>query len=308
LQDFNTENNKQHQISWIKSINPFFYVIIVLGIIFFLYQIIGGVLAVASGGEKPEENVNIMRLILTFGQFMFILAPTIFFTRLQTHDLKNTFRLHFPEIHLLLLALFGIILIQPILQGYMYLQDYFLNHLPVLQNTIKQLKDLFDLVENTALKIISAYSPVEFIVVVIVICVTPAICEEILFRGFVLTNLRKVAKAPAAIFLTSFLFALYHFQPFNIIPLTILGAFLGFVVFFSNSIYLGMICHFTNNFLASFYLYKYGKQDFDTPHLTDSEAVNSVILGVISLFLFAAVLYLFFRFRTEPENKDLNYE
>ena len=306
MQDFNTENKNNGHESWIKSVNPFFYVIFVLGIIFFLYQIVGGLLTVIAGGENVDENVNIMRIILTFGQFMFIFAPTLFFARLQSSDLKKTFRLNFPGMHLVFLAILGILLIQPFLQGYVYFQDYILNHLPVFQSTIKNLKEFFDNLENSSLKIISAYSTIEFVVVVLVICLTPAICEEMLFRGFVFSNILKVARLPIGIFLTSFLFAIYHFQPFNLIPLTILGAFIAFVVYYSNSIYLGMMVHFLNNFFATFYLYKYGKQDFETPNLTNSEMLNTAFALIVSAILFLIVMYLIYRFRNVTERGDSN--
>ncbi len=297
--DFKKEENNHHNLNWIKGINPFFYVIIVLGIVFFLYQVLGGFLAFIAGGEKLDSDVKITRLILSFGQFMFILAPTIFFARLQTPDLKRIFKLHIPAVHLVLLTIIGILLIQPFLQGYIYFQDYFLNHLPLLQNIIKQLKDVFDMLEAAEMKIITAYSPLEYIVIVFVICVTPAICEEMLFRGFVLSNLKRVSKVTSAIALSSFLFSMYHFQPFNIIPLAILGGFLGFVVYYSNSIFLGMLGHFLNNFFASYYLYKFGKQDFETPQLTNSEMLNTGGTAIISFILFASVLYAFYKFRDE---------
>jgi len=307
LQNFNPENNNNGRESWVKSINPFFYVVFVLGIIFFLYQILGGFLTVIAGGDDPDSNVNIMRIILTFGQFMFIFAPTLFFARLQSSDLKNTFRLNVPKVHLILLAIMGILLIQPFLQGYSYFQDYILNHLPFFQNTIRNLKDFFDKLENTSLKIVSAYSTIEFIVVVFVICLTPAICEEMLFRGFVFSNILKVARLPVGIFMTSFLFAIYHFEPFNVIPLAILGAFIAYVVYYSNSIYIGMMCHFLNNFFASFYFYKYGKQDFETPHLTNSEMMNTAAAAIISALLFFLVMYIFYKFRERAESGN-NYE
>lgn len=308
MQDFNTEHNNQTNLNWIKRINPFFYVVLVLGIIFFLYQVIGGLLAFIAGGDKLEGDVNLMRFILSFGQFMFILAPTIFFTRLQTGDMKSDLKLNLPKFHLVFLMLLGIIVVQPFLQGYIYFQDILLDHLPVLKNTIKQLKDIFDTLESSTLKIVTAYSVLEFLVVIFVICLTPAICEEILFRGFVLSNIRKVAKAPVAIVLSAFFFALYHFQPFNLIPLAILGGFLGFVVYYSNSIYMGMVCHFLNNFFATYYLFKFGKQDFDTPHLSNSDMINYGVTASVSLTLFLLILFIFYKFREPESDGAFKYE
>ena len=301
--DYNSDenNNSKPAGSFIKNLPPFAYVIIVLGIIFFLYQIIGAALAVAAAGADFEKNVPIARIILSFGEFMFILAPTIFFTRLQTSDLKGTFRLNIPNPLLVMLAILGIILIQPILQGYMSIQMYVLDHTPYIQGILKELKSIFDIVEETTMKLVRSYSPFEFVIVVFVIGITPAICEELLFRGFVLKNLEKVAKANIAIFLSGFLFALYHLQPFNLVPLIILGTFLAFVVYYSNSIYVGMLCHFLNNFFAAYFVYMFGKEDIQTPRLSHSETADAAITAAVSIILFVFVVYLFYKFRYKGE-------
>ncbi len=309
MQDFNPEQNRDPQKpagSFLKGLNPFAYVIIVLAIIFFLYQFLGGILAVAAGDLNAENpNVKITRIILSFGQFMFILAPTVFFARLETHELKRLFRLSAPKFSHVLLAILGIVMIQPFLQGYMYLQESAINSIPFLHDLLMPVKDLFDTLEKSTLKIVQAYSSIEFIVVVFVICITPAICEEALFRGFALSNLRKVSKPAIAICLSGFLFALYHFQPFNLIPLVVLGWYLGFIVYYSNSIWVGVICHFLNNFFAAYFLYAYGKEEFETPHVAGDELTDSIVAAAFSIVMFASVIFLFYRLRVhEPAGAD----
>lgn len=314
MQDFNPEEERDPQRpagSFFKSLNPYAYVIIVLAIIFILYQFIGASLALVAGGMDDLENPNvkITRVILSFGQFMFILAPTIFFARFQTHDLKKIFRLSPPKPSLMLLAVLGIVLIQPFLQGYMYFQEQLITSVPFIRDIVKPVKDIFDTLEKSTFKIVQAHSIIEFITVVFVICLTPAICEEALFRGFTMTNLRRVSKASVAIFMSGFLFAFYHFQPFNIIPLIILGWYLGFIVYYSNSIWIGMICHFLNNFFATYFLYMYGKDEFETPHLTGDELTNTIVAAVLSVVLFSGTVIMYYRLRVnEKGHGDLAAE
>jgi membrane protease YdiL (CAAX protease family) len=310
LQEFNPgENQEQKQpgSGFFRNLNPFAYVIIVLAVVFFLYQFIGGLLALAAGDLDLENpNVKITRIILSFGQFMFILAPTIFFARLQTSDLKGLFRLKAPKASLVLLAIAGIVLIQPFLQGYMYLQEEIFNSIPFINDVLKPVKEIFESLEKSTLKIVAAHSIAEFLVVVFVICVTPAICEEVLFRGFTLGNLTKAAKPAAAIFLSGFLFAFYHFQPLNIVPLIILGWYLGFIVYYANSIWVGVICHFLNNFFAAYFLYAYGKQDFETPNLTGDELTSTIAAGTVSFLLFVSVILLYYRQRTGRSGESVS--
>lgn len=302
MQEFNPEEQKDPQkpsASFVKNLHPFAYVAVVLFIIFFLYQFIGAALVLAAGGGEDLENFNVevSRIVLAFGQYMFILAPVLFFARFQTADMKSMFRINMPKLSLLLLAAIGMMLIQPFLQGYIYFQDQAINSLPFLRDLLKPVKEIWEKLEGSVMRIVAAHSPVEFAVIVFVICVTPAICEEFLFRGFVLTNLRKTASAKAAIFLSGFLFAIYHFQPFNLLPLVFLGWFLGFVVYYSNSIFTGIICHFLNNFLASYYLYVFGKENFDNPMLTASETMNTLIAAVISIMLFSIIIIIYYKLR-----------
>lgn len=303
MQEFNPEeqNRPDPPSSFLKGLNPFAYVIVVLAVIFFLYQFIGGALALAAGDISMDNpDVKTTRLILAFGQFMFILAPAIFFARFQTHDLKNIFRLNSPKPVLLLLAVLGIVTIQPFLQGYMYFQESLLNSIPYVNDALKPLKEIFETFEKSTMKIVKAHNWFEFSVVVFVICITPAICEEALFRGFALSNISKVAKPLKAILITGFLFAMYHFQPFNFIPLLILGAYLGFIVYYSNSIYTGIIAHFLNNFFASYYMFVYGKTDFETPKLTGDEITNTIAAVVLSVVLFSSIILLYYRLRVKP--------
>lgn len=279
----------------IRIVNPVTYLILVLIIIFFLYQVLGGFFAYLSIGDDFENNIPMVRVIISFGQFMMILAPTILFARLQTSDLKGMFRLRIPDPFLLFLSILAVFLIQPFIQGYLYFQDELINNLPVFQSTIKQAKELFDSLEKTTMSIARSYNIIELLIVTFVICVTPAICEEFLFRGFVLKNIEKVTKPIIAIIFSGFLFGVYHFQPFNIIPLLILGSFLGFIVYYTNSLYTGIMAHFLNNFFSTYLLYKFGTEDIQTPKLSSSDIMDTLIFSFSSIILFVIVLYLIYK-------------
>jgi hypothetical protein len=304
MQEFNPEEKHEPNMppgGIFRNLNPFAYVIVVLAIIFFMYQFIGGLLAIAAG-DLDSENPNLMitRVILSFGQFMFILAPTIFFTRLQTSGIKAALRLNAPKAGLVVLSILGIIMIQPFLQGYMYLQDSIINGIPFIRDGLQPVKEIFESLEKSTLKIVQAHSAAEFAAVVFVICITPAICEEVLFRGFALTNIRKVYKPLKAIIISGALFAFYHFQPFNIVPLIFLGCYLGFIVYYANSIWVGVIAHFLNNFFAAYFMYVYGTHDFETPLLTGDELTSSLAAGALSFVLFISIAVMYYRLRV-PE-------
>lgn len=88
--------------------------------------------------------------------------------------------------------------------------------------------------------------------VLIVFAATPAICEEFLFRGFVLSSLNKLS-ATWAIIISAMLFGLMHVLTSNMLaierflPSTFMGLILGFVALRCGSIWPGILLHGLHN-------------------------------------------------------------
>ncbi|MDQ3194100.1 MAG: CPBP family intramembrane metalloprotease [Bacteroidota bacterium] len=293
-----SESSSGHKKGPLSNMPPLIFIFLSLTIVFILYQIVGGLITFLVTGEDlkiNEENLNLTRIILTFAQFMFILFPAIFLVMLQDNDLKETFRLKKPKILIFVLAITGILVIQPFLQVYLYYQNELIFSLPFGQEIINSMKQLFDLLESTTEKLVTARTVPEFLLIVMVIAVTPAICEEFLFRGLVLKNFEKITIASKAIFFSGLLFAFFHFHPFNILPLAILGFFLAYVVYHSGSIYTSVACHFINNFISALAVFIYGKDVMGTENaadMTSQEQIQFIILGIISLAVFIGIIIL----------------
>jgi sodium transport system permease protein len=81
----------------------------------------------------------------------------------------------------------------------------------------------------------------------LVLAVLPAISEELLFRGFLLTGLRRRFQPLMAIFLSSLLFGLYHLNVFQFLPAVLLGLVLGLLTVKSGSILPAMVYHLLHN-------------------------------------------------------------
>jgi sodium transport system permease protein len=76
---------------------------------------------------------------------------------------------------------------------------------------------------------------------------TPAICEEALFRGPILRGLRTRLSPAGAAILTGLLFGIYHLDPWRLLPTAVLGVALSGIALASDSIVPAMIAHFVNN-------------------------------------------------------------
>ena len=77
--------------------------------------------------------------------------------------------------------------------------------------------------------------------------VAAPIFEEILFRGFLLPSLTRYMGAWSAIALSGFIFAVAHLSFSEILPLTVLGAILGFVYVRSQNLLASILLHSTWN-------------------------------------------------------------
>ncbi|TVP43976.1 MAG: CPBP family intramembrane metalloprotease [Gemmatimonadales bacterium] len=92
--------------------------------------------------------------------------------------------------------------------------------------------------------------PLRILWLLILVAAIPAVAEEFLFRGVLLSGLRTRMSRWGAVGLTGFLFGLFHLTPytaFRFLPTAWLGLVLAWAVYESRSIWVGVLLHFLNN-------------------------------------------------------------
>jgi sodium transport system permease protein len=86
----------------------------------------------------------------------------------------------------------------------------------------------------------------DLLVLVALAAVTPAICEEFLFRGLLLRTLLRRHSPALAVGVSASTFALLHWTPAaaaRVAPTFVLGLLLGWAVWRSRSLWVGMLVH-----------------------------------------------------------------
>jgi sodium transport system permease protein len=83
-----------------------------------------------------------------------------------------------------------------------------------------------------------------------VIALAPAICEELAFRGFILSGLRRMGHQWGAIFLSSALFGLAHGILQQSIGAAVIGMVIGYLAVKSGSLLPGVVYHAVHNGLS----------------------------------------------------------
>jgi sodium transport system permease protein len=85
---------------------------------------------------------------------------------------------------------------------------------------------------------------------ILVMALAPAICEELAFRGFILSGLRRLGGNWPAIALSSALFGLAHGVIQQSASAALLGLVLGYVVVRGGSLWPAIALHFAHNSLT----------------------------------------------------------
>lgn len=315
MEDYNNQynRNEEHQNEVTPSqpeeyegLNPVVSPILAgfIGLIggFILYQFVGGLLTIILiGFDLEAASVPELRLLTMAGQILFILLPALLFAKWFYNDVGKIIRANstsFKEIGLFSL---GIIILTPLMQAYLHIQNHFIYILAENSAFVNALKSFFDtmneMVEKTYGNLLRADSVFEMAFVFFIVAVIPAVSEEVMFRGYVQKSFELKMTPFRAIMITAIFFGLYHFNPYGIVPLILLGVFFGYAAYKTNSIIVPMVLHFLNNFIAVGLFYIIGDDELiETKVQPSSDLGNylSIFLGLC--LLFAGLIYLINKF------------
>ena len=116
---------------------------------------------------------------------------------------------------------------------------------------------------------------------IFLIAFIPAMGEELFFRGALQGALRDWKGIKTAIWITAIVFSAIHLQFYGFVPRMLLGAFFGYLIFWSNSIWPAVLAHFVNNVMAViFYYFKYN--GYKLPDIDTIGTGNTLWLGIAS--------------------------
>jgi uncharacterized protein len=124
------------------------------------------------------------------------------------------------------------------------------------------------------------------LVIALAIGITPAVCEEILFRGYIQTRLTRALPVWVGILVSAILFSVYHLDPVHIIAVFPMGIYLGWVSYRSGSLFPAMMGHFVNNFISVLMVVFAAEGDVDTLALPGVAVALSIFsFGTLGLML-----------------------
>ncbi|MDG1893287.1 MAG: ABC transporter permease [Fuerstiella sp.] len=243
-------------------------------------------------GSAVDAGRNILQTTV-IQQLTMIACPAIFMGLLLTTSLRATFRLRMPSLNAMLMGIGLAVLAHPLsieLSSFMVQSGI----LPPPPEGMERISALLQSSELSPWLIITVFA------------VTPAICEEIAFRGFILSGLARGGRLKIAVIVSSLMFGIIHMIPQQAFNAALLGLILGLLAVHSRSLFPAIAFHLCNNAIATFHAKNGFGIEADGVFFSNYEGMLRYELPVLILCAFgvaAMVLSMVKDLRKEEEVK-----
>ena len=279
-----------------------------------LFTILAAIVVIAMYGFKPLmgissgegfsiEAIRIFQIFTSTGMFI---APALFFAKLESQNWIAYLKLKGFPIILVLLTVLIMLSSAPMLE---WSSD--LNKNMKFPGFLKELEEWMLLKEREMAVMTKQLLKMESVPVlfvnILMLAIIPAIGEEFIFRGCLQKIFaRWTINKHAAIWVTAIIFSGIHFQFYGFIPRMLLGALFGYLLVWSGSLWIPILAHFMNNFVAVITAYVYQQKGISLDKL-DQPVQISTILYILSFLACSTLLWTFYttslKFRLNQEKQ-----
>lgn len=258
--------------------------LIIIGLI--LSLVVSTITTIASGNLT---ELSILRIAQISSQIFTFVLPPILYALLVKEKPMSALGLNKVQFHWILL---GIAIMYAILPLNSVFAEW--NEGLKLPESMKALEELMKSMQDAAgevtEKMLNVNNISGLIINLFMIAGLAALGEELLFRSLLQTSLIRICKnAHIGIFIASIVFSFIHFEFYGFLPRLVLGLLLGYMFYFSRSIWIPILMHFVNNgtVVVLYYLNNIGIINID---LETFDKTNTPIL-ISSIFVVIALLY-----------------
>ncbi len=183
------------------------------------------------------QRANIVKGLVA-SQYLLLLLPVLLIAKLLRLNFRDTFSTRVPNLWGALAAVclgatswavLGLVTVQ--------LQEVILPQPPQFIEMMKRILDI-------------GSKDIPLWLLLFAFAFTPAICEEFMFRGIILSGFRQGMSKWTAIFLTAACFGVFHISIYRIMPTAVIGIMVSLIVWETRSIWAGVLFHMLHNGLA----------------------------------------------------------
>ncbi len=222
-----------------------------------------------------ERHASLLITANTIGQVLGLALLAYVLARLHSRRAWAFLRLRAPDAPLLLLGAVGLFALLPVVQWLGTVNEA----LPLPDALREWDRTQMELIE----KILLGDLGVAFSLAMLAL--TPALCEEVLFRGYVQRQAERGLGAAGGILASGIIFGMYHLRFTQVLPLSLLGVYLAFLAWRTGSLWVPIVAHFLNNaFAVAAAAYVTNRPDLDMDAIEQMDVPWYIVVGGLALF------------------------
>lgn len=219
--------------------------------------------------------------------FLCSLLPAVLYFSVTRENYKEVLSLNKISLSNVILIVIMAILIQPIANFVSYITSY--------------------LFTNTASEAMNSISDVPFWFFLLISAILPAIFEEVVFRGIILSGVRSAGVLKSAL-ISGLFFGIIHLNPHQFIYAFLIGIVFALFVIYTKSIYSSILAHFIINGTQGFILYMsknfYSQEELSVATQSDF-SVASILYSGATAIVFGILFYFVFRYFKKKNEGNL---
>lgn len=260
------------------------FAVLAFAVVFFT----SGMEGLQAAASSSPKAIGSIKLLLVAQQIGLFLVPAVFLAVIERKKLSSFYGLAAPKVNWLLLVAILSVCWMPIIGLSMEWNQKMIlpEFLKVIENWMRTMEDAN---AKTTEAILKMNTIGDMMVNLFVIAVTPAICEEFIFRGAIQRTIFRIKSNPhVAIWISAAIFSAIHFQFYGFLPRLLLGAAFGYVYFWTGSIWYAVFAHFLNNayaVCAAYYL-QMNNQSYTNAEDISMPWYGYLISAILTLALF----------------------
>ncbi len=204
----------------------------------FCFTVVLGLSWFSLGLGSELLATNIIRFLA------FVATPTVLMAFLLTTQPRQSLAVRIPPAWAWPVTLALVVLLTPLL---LELTLFLLRLNPHLERLIEQYRPFTEYLRTLGHE--GPATPLRWWQTLVVFAILPAVCEELTFRGFILTGLQRRFRPRTAVLLSSFLFSLMQMNVFQFVPTFLVGVVLAYLTTRCGSILPAMLFHVLYNAL-----------------------------------------------------------
>jgi len=247
--------------------------------------------------ETPSQvnYMKVLQFLTMFGTFLF---PAIALNYMaKSYDFSFLYLNRGIGSQRIIMAVVLVVISLPIINALMTWNQGL--HLPsYMASTEEWMRDKEEQLTGITELFMSTSSISGLLINLFVMAVLPAFGEEFIFRGILMKWFSKGLGIHIAILLSAFLFSAIHIQFLGFFTRFFMGIMLGYVFYWSGSLWASILLHFLNNAMAviAFFMVSRGVMQADPETIG---TIDSTPILMVNILMFGGVLYWFYQKRVD---------